>query len=153
MRMTILIGWFLFATPVLSEDGYFCATDLATGFEFDKARKSWRTINFHTDNLQWKIIRRDSTVSKNVIVKPDDTWVVVNPDNTHLISMGCQESAGGTNLLCEGVGRRLNLNKQNFRLLVVFDFGYWTDIIGGDNDLWAEGKQNPVIGIGRCRTL
>ena len=148
MRVLTLIACLTVALPALAEEGYLCIADQATGFTLDDAGKNWRRVNFQTDQLKWKIERRKESLKDNLIVHSGDSWVVVNPNDSHLISMGCAESIDRNNLLCEGLGPRLKINKQTLRLLFTYERGYWTEHVDGQ----AKSPEMPMIAIGRCQS-
>lgn len=137
-------------TLAKGRDGYFCTTDLATGFTFNKANKQWTTVSFQeTDKY---LITRASPAE----LKLGNVWVVkkVGSNSPNFV---CPEDFNDRGYLSSKGYSEFTFNRKNNRFLSSYMIGYVTDAIDGNegtNPIWGpEGSNTPAIKIGRCSPL
>ena len=131
-------------------DGYFCTTDLATGFAFNKAKKQWVTVSFH--ETEKFLISRASLAE----LKLGNVWVVKKVGSNTPDFVCPADFTDGGYLHCKGFSE-FTFNRKNNRFLSSYMIGYVTDAIEGTETasalLGQEGSNTPAIQIGRCSPL
>jgi len=118
-------------------DSYVCVVDAMTGFSFNKSTERWGVTNFRTDS---KLL---VTRSKN----KNFAWEVKEV-GTAVPEAVCEKDFNEFGLLvCSGLAD-FKFNKTRLRFLYIHSIGYWND--DDKSDLFKEGQNSPVIGIGKC---
>lgn len=121
-------------------DSYLCVVDAMTGFSFNKTTKLWGVTNFRADsNL---LVTR----SKNKSV----AWEVTEVGKSLPEAVCKKDFNESDNIYCTGFAD-FKFNKARLRFLYVHSMGYWND--DDTRDLFKEGMNTPVIGIGKCSPL
>lgn len=131
-------------------DGYFCTTDHATGFAFNKAKKQWGTVTFQ-ETGKFLITRASPAELKN-----GNVWVVkkVGSSSPDFVCQADFNDFGYLN--CKGLTEFI-FNRKNNRFLSSYMIGYVSDAIEGNEAATAllgpEGSNTPAMQIGRCSPL
>lgn len=131
-------------------DGYFCTTDHATGFAFNKAKKQWGTVSFQ--ETEKFLITRASPAE----LKLGNVWVVKKVGSSSPDFVCPADFNVGGYLHCKGFTEFM-FNRKNNRFLSSYMVGYVTDAVEGAGNasdwLGPEGSNTPSIQIGRCSPL
>lgn len=131
---------------VASAESYLCIEDHATGFRFNTAQNIWQQSNFNSN--------RKYLVKPNADQSLKGKWIVLEIGDHAPLAWSERDFTSVGALRCEGSLGEFAMNRKNLRFVRTYIFGYWTDAIPGEqNGTSLEGKDTPLIGIGKCSPI
>ncbi len=130
-----------------SAEQYLCVVEKTTGFKYNKASKSWESVNF--------------TAGTKYIISKDDTKLPVDYSRFKFTvkEMGdkhplywCEDDFGLDILSCTGPGD-FRFNRENGRFVLAFTAGYYNVGIEWIIEITDENSDTPLMSIGKCSSF
>jgi hypothetical protein len=133
------------ANSAFAAVGFVCTTEHAAGIGYDTTTKTWSGSRFLASG-NYLITTPDPEQSKAGL-----KWIVKDIQSGMGVS-GCESDFDKSGYLtCKAFGEFI-FNKKSQRFLRTYTFGYVTD--GVEDKRWGiEGKNTPMIEVGRCTSL
>ncbi len=142
--MRALLGLVLFVFSVTAgavADSYLCMADQATGFRFDRAKKTWGPASFDVSSDKYNVARsRDASYAWAVTKAGDDQPLFY-----------CKDDIGADDqfLLCNLFDPSFHFDVRTLRFTAIRVHGYIVPSAVGRN----EGDAEPLLEIGKCSPL
>ena len=139
IRVATLAALLVTTTALSAESGsYLCITDKATGFSFDKERKSWEEASFNIEPMRY-------------ILKPSPTKE--HPNGWEVAQFGedfplasCPDGFNTAQVIrCENMVLFI-FDSQTGRFIYVYYIGY-------TRPFGKEGSDTPTLAIGKCSKI
>ncbi len=135
----IILSFNLISSSVTHAEQFLCVADLATGFKFNSASKSWENANFNVSSEKF-------IISKSEIDKQSYKVTLMGEKVEQAV---CEEDFNEAGILfCDGFSE-YRFNKNNGRYVKVYLIGYYT-YTAGSTMFGEDGKNTPHIEIGKC---
>ncbi len=138
--IALLIPGLLFSTTASAADTYLCVAEQTTGFNFDSARKTWKSADFGSSKK----------IAITRVRNKAWAWDAREVGDSQPGATCEQDFNDAGNLFCSGVFE-LRFNRRQLRFLYVYPIGYWSD--GDAKGMAHEGDNTPAMAIGTCKPL
>jgi len=149
---------FVLMAQQATAESYLCIADDATGFAFDKNRRTWVHTSFDVSKNRYVVRTPD--------VSDDNTYKYAGVNKYSYIL----EEVGGEKILplavcenkkdqygiiyCNGyVGGYFRVNTTLGRYIKNYGSGYWNDNVPVAGSVLPEGSDTPILEIGRCNRI
>lgn len=113
---------------------YLCIADKATGFSFNKAKKTWETTQF------------DVSEDKYLLTQKDDQWSWTKVGEKY--GAVCDKGFTSAGYFRCDYFEIIYMNRNNLRFQKTYPYGY-----PNDADTEKEGASTPSVEIGRCSAM
>lgn len=126
----------LYSCNSISQSGYLCIPDLATGFAYQKNIDKWVTTKFNVSGEKYLLTKNNKGIWE---------WRNFGEKSPGIY---CEEDFNEYGYIsCSGFSQ-ISFNNKNLRFLKIYKIGYVNKGIAG-----KEGEDTPSMEIGTCTPL